>query len=786
MPSKRLIKFLSSIFFIFFIVTLSLYLYLREGATVKSLQILGYQVKELYLKLDKKIILRASYIGKEQNISTTPPPTKRVLPHHTTTTKKRIQANLNSNPNRFQLSNVITVQKYLNQFLQISDIFDYVSLNNINFKGKNYLLSLSNDKIIHFNSDKIEFAGKILKDIDSFVVKYPFFYFKKLKLLSNGEINYSLKNGVVNLSGRYVITDIQGDYKINIDNDNIDFKFNSDEVVTFKNFFNMFRMGVVLKEWLYNRIQAKKYKLIYLKGRAKLIDGKFRPILNSIEAKVKFEDLNVTFHSQLPPIKAKSATATLKNKSIVFEFSKPKYEDRDISGSRATLMNINSREKISLKLNIKYRGSLDKKLVNLLNKYGLDSKITQEKGHSFGIFDIFIPFQKGRNLTFKSDIDLIDGKIKIGDKEEFYLKNSGKIKIKNSEILVKKLSIKKDNLTAKIDAKIDIKNREGDIKLLVKKFLFSIKNSYIEILNKKLSINMSWNRKERIFKIPDMKTTIKLINNGMFIKIDKLSLWKRYIKGDLSLINGGKVKIRTNNMKNYSISTQIYWYSSPFYKKNRQVSNWKIKIKASKNRVVMFDKNRNIFYNSQKNIFIIKNLNIDVEAVKKLVKKIEKVEKKDLGKKRKSFVNRNRKGKRQKRDSRFLTIIGRNSSLIYKKHNLNCREYILQMRRKDKKFVCKIDKYKITAFFDKNGLKRLFTKNIDAKTLYKITKFNEIKKAKYRFDIKRDKKGNFTGKIFIRNGLVEKLKGKTGFGEKGFQIDKGKVVCLNFLKKEIF
>jgi hypothetical protein len=736
---------------------------LRNGVTIESLKLLGYKAERLYLKLDKKIILKLSYLGEANNTTDLP--------------KKPIKSNIERNQTRgiklSKLSNVAVVKNYLNQLLTTTEMFEYVSLKNVNFKGKNYLLSFSNDRVFHFNSNRFEFAGEVLKNMDSFVIEYPFFYFKKFHLFSNGKVNYSLKDGDIKLNGNYLFVDINGSYSITFDQQNemVEFELNSDNTATFKQIFDLFKMGKVLREWLYNRIQARNYKLLYLKGKARLVNGKPKPILDSVEAKVLFEDLNVTFHSKLPAIRAKSATAVLKKKSIFFEFEEPKYRGRDINGSSVSLVDIHKKEKIALNLHIKYRGSLDEKLIEILNQYGINSQVRQVGGYSVGTLDMFIPFQKDKNSTFISKISLKGGKVNFGSDGGSYPIIGGEMEIRGSEIALKKFWIKPDNLVARVDGTIDTKVKKADLNLFVKSFFLPLGESYIKIKNRKLPLKIYWERQKKLFNLPTLKTDIELKKSKIRIKIREISLLKDYIGGVLTLLDGGSVEIKSKDMKNYSISGDIYSHNLPLTKKNRQISRWEVDLKASKSGLFLATSNRNIVYSSKKNLLIIKNLDIDNNRLQRLLKKIKKIEAKSgkiLSKRGKSSRSRAKSKKR-------LTVIGKNSSIKYPPYRLYCREFTLKVGKYQKDFLCKVGKYRLKFLLDDAGLKRVSSRAIDSKTLYKITNFNEVKGARYSFDVKRDRKGNYRGKIFFKHGLIDRLKNQTGFGKNGFEVDKGKI-----------
>lgn len=785
MFSKWFIKFIDALLLLTLFILLSFYVIVKNGLKVDSLELFGYKAQNLTIQLKDKFTLKVSTLSKNsENISK----------------KVKIKTNKDSNSSTPPLlSNVVLVQKYLNRVLELSKFFEYISLESINFKNKNYLALFKENGFLYFGGEKFEFRGNLKKGKGKFLINYQKLYLKKYGLILDGNLSYSTINGDIDLSGRYNFADINGTYKVNIKAKNglVTFKIDSKETKDLKKLLDLFRMNYITKEWLYNRIKAQKYKLIFLEGEAKIFKKQVKPIFSSLKAKAKLQNLSVKFHSKLPLIYAKNAFVYLKNKDLSFEFEEPKYENRSIDGSWVKLENIFNKRKLLLKLHIVYKGVMDKKLIHILNVYKIPISIRQEDGNSTGVLDMNIPLQKGKKLNYSSKIKLNGGYL-IFKKNRYKIKK-GEIFVTGKKIDLKDVEIILKNLNGVVNGNIDLKRKKGDFKVFLKSFFLPLGMGYLSIKNKKIKLKVYWSKKETIVKIPPLKTKIKIKKGGFIIDTQKLSLWKKYAHGFLRLFDGGDIKIIKSKNNTYKIAGDIYWEKCPLCIRKKSIKKWGIGIKITPKNLIFSSKKKSIYFNAKKKLLIIKNLNIDNTLLQEMLKSLKKLEKN----KKILFVKNKTQKKNIKASSKEieLKVLGKNSSIFYPDFTLSCDKYILNLKGNLKKFKCFVGKYKVDVTLDKYGIKKIYTKNIDNKTLYKTFKINPIKNTKYKINIKRTGKDTFKGEIKIDGGVIEKLKNyndlisfvntipsiltfsNPGFSDKGFEINKGEVTFI--LKKKI-
>jgi hypothetical protein len=724
MLSKKLIKFISVTLFLSLLIILSFYIYLKSGISIDSLRFSNYKVENFYLKLNSKLILKASSLEKSnKNI-----PKKAELKYNNTT---GIDGNRTERP---LLPNFAYIKKYLNIFIKLLGIFEYVNLENIDFMGKKYFLSYRDGSTLHLLGDRFEFDGKLSSSSDRFILTYPLFHLKRYGLKLKGDLSYDRFSNL-NIFGNYTVADINGTYKAELKGKFISFELNSAESRTVKRILDFFRMNPITREWLYNRIAAEKYELIYLRGNAKVVDGRVVPIVDSIEAKVILRDLNVTFHSKLPPIRAKRSIVTLRDGEIDFLFEKPKYRGRAIDGSGAKLLNIYQKRKLTLELHIVYKGVMDEVLIGLLRAYNISIPIKQEGGSSSGVVNLSIPLQKGKKVRYSSSIDIDGGEIIFGKKR--YKIEQGKLYIKDNFIELERVVFEWEKRKFIVDGEVDLYHKKSRVTLSIKSLSLPLGVGSLSIRNRKFPLEISWSEKRKIIHIPSMKTKIDIGEIYTEIELNRLSLWRKYIVGLLRLIDGGNIKIGTSNMKDYKIKGTIYWKSSPLCRKNRAVKKWSFRADVMEDGFFLSSRDKSLIYSSKKRSLTIKNLDIDSKLLQSMLKKSESLKSKSKSKSR----SRNSRTSKRKNDSLDkFTIVGKNSRIVHPDFTLNCSGYTLKLIKSRKVFKCKIDDTKIDAVLDRHGLKWIGIKGMSDKTLSSIYNFRGIKNTRYTLKVKREEK----------------------------------------------
>ena len=356
---SKIKKIILSIFIAFLLLLFLGYFFLTHGITLQNLHVSQLSIGSLYLKLDKKIILDAN------NITLAP-------------SKK----------------STFSFDSYLYLINYIPKLFEKISLHNIHRNGAIYNLQYANNHIT-LQSDLLK--GSILlyykdKKLYGIIEKISV---PTYNLHLTGRFTYVDKN--IHLIGTYNAEGIKGPVRIDIANTICSIWLQSKpfENKNLAKLFSHIPINKDIKNWSYKYIVAKKYRLVYLKGRCALD----RPIdINNFTALATAEDATIRFNPKLPSAFAKKIVLLLKNDTLFFKLKKPRYGNKKLDGSSVTIYKVGKRGSY-ITIQIKTKSMFDKEIKRLLRAYNIQAPIVHKKGSIDAKVGITILF-----TNFKTDV----------------------------------------------------------------------------------------------------------------------------------------------------------------------------------------------------------------------------------------------------------------------------------------------------------------------------------------------------------------------------------------------
>ncbi|MFW5619303.1 MAG: DUF3971 domain-containing protein [Campylobacter hyointestinalis] len=162
-----------------------------------------------------------------------------------------------------------------------------------------------------------------------------------------------------------------------------------------------------IKNWIYGYIIAKEYVLYEFGGKINLNNLEYYP--KQMYAKARAKDLVVKFHQNVTPAVAEFVDVTLKNDTLSFALSNPKFKDKSINGSSVNIYNLLTQNS-HLVLNLKTNSLLDYDIHEILKAYEIDFPVSQDSG------------KMDANLTLDINFD------------PFFINSYGEFKVENSNI----------------------------------------------------------------------------------------------------------------------------------------------------------------------------------------------------------------------------------------------------------------------------------------------------------------------------------------------------------------
>ncbi len=753
---------------------MALFIWLKIGIEADSLVFGKYKVEKLYIKLDKKLTLRAQSIDM---------PRSKAKPS-------------------FE-----NIDKTFDMIKNLFNFFEYIELNKITFDN-NQLSIVFADEILYVSSDDYEIAGNIHRKEKKIVAEVSMLYLKKKNIMVVGKLIYDLDTEVLETQGDFKAYSIEGKFKAKKEDEKIGFNISTGLFRDLRTLVPEFGLKKQVNSWIVDRIKADNYKLTNLEGKAYLVDDMLEIDYETLNAVLVLDNLNIEYQKGLEKVLSKKATLMFKDKTLYFDFTKPTYLGRDLKGSKGAIVGLLGKT-TSLKLDLNISTPIDDEVQKILKSYKLDIPVSHKGDNAQLKIKMHIPLDdkypkeeklaadikvalgagilkydnlvlpintaqlrydsaKTGGLTF--DSQLKKGVISIGKTKIPTL--GGKIHYEKEIATLKGIHVKDDWYEGKVSGKINVKKKNAKLTLNAKKITIGRKDKMFFLKNKLLPFTVDYGKKVHV-KVPSLALEIKEKKKGFLIKLAKLKKLKPFLRNIPLEMNGGFLNITSQNNGIYRFKGELRRNACFLYEKNnRCYSTIPIHGKVSKNNLDFYAFSKRVHFNSEKSRIEVKNINIDLAK----------------------FLKAKNRGKKYKKGkSKNFVILGKKSNIRYKKHTLVTDSYDLEVKANGniKAFGSSDgDIVKLSIKGKKFSLKALRVKD---KMLHPLINFKGLKHGRYTIKQSGNQDKVMHGQIIVEGGVLRDFKAynntlafinaipaiatfsNPGFSEKGFKIKEGVV-----------
>lgn len=717
----------------------ALFIWLKVGISADSLVLGKYKVDGLYLKLDKKLTLKADNV---------------VIPKS------------KSKPTFDNIDETFDKIKHLFTF------FDYIDVNNITFSD-NHINVFFADEILYVTSDDYEIAGNIHREAHKLVAEVSMLYIKKDAITIKGELTYDLDRDILATKGDFDAYHIKGAFNADKVDDTITFDVNSSSFTDLRTLMEKFKLKPKVNSWVVDKVQAKNHKILFLKGAGKIVDNNFKMDFEALKGQVLFEDVTIKFKEQLAPVLADSFVLEYRDKGLFFDLKNPTYKKRNLAGSTIALTDLLGDKPTVLKLDLKIVTKLDKEAQKILKAYKLNMPI-QQKGVPAKLHVQLDEYLKDKNkkATVNVAVDLGKGNLYIGKTKLPVIK--GKATYDKGYVTLKDVHLKEDWYEGKVKGKIDLKGKKADLKLDVKQISIGDKEKFLVLKNKQLPLALDYSKNTRI-DLPSLGLKIVNRKKDKLIQINDLKKIKPYLKNIDIKVDGGKLDIIQKSANTYTFKGELRRSACFFYEKNGACHTRVPCSGTIKNgQIDFYAFGKRLYYNSKKSRVKVSNLNIDL---KKLLTTYQKASK-----------SKPKKGKNRVKP---LVIIGKNSKIRYDTHTLVTDSYDIEIKPNGNiKAFAALDG-DVVKFSKKGNNFSVKALRVKDKMLHPLIEFDGLKEGRYTLKKSGNPDKVMKGQIIIEGGVMRDFKAynntlafinavpalatlsKPGFSEKGFKIVEG-------------
>jgi hypothetical protein len=729
-----------SLFILFFGATL----WLIYGVSLDRVEVGGYKVEKLYLKLDKKLTLRADRV---------------ILP------KRKAKPSFSR------------IDKTFDNIRYMLALFEEISLFRVDFNNNRFALFYADD-ILYIRSKDYEIAGNLDRNGSVLTARIPMLFVKKYELYLQGDLHYDYVTGALETEGSYEIDAIKGSFRAVKKDGNVRFALNSEETEQIKKTVRRFALPSAIESWIVDKIDAKRYKIDYCQGAFEvdkngIVDFK----LDKLKAQVRAEGVRIRFHNAVNPATAERLYVRYQDHSLLFIPENASYMKRPLKGTTVSIKHLGDAKPATLYLDLHVRTDIEKEVHDILSAYGLHIPIRHNGKNNRIRLKLRIPLQQ-RQRGIKAELfATLDSGMLFIAQARFPVCKGGKIHYDKNGITIKRLCIQDWWYEGILDGDVDLGARRARLQLHLKRLaLGSKKVPFLVLKEKNVPVIIRF-KNDITIDIPKLAFHLKKHKEKLDVTLNDVSLLRPYIRNPLFIAKSGRVRFSSSDMIRFNFRGEIEKDHCIFYGKNG-VCYVRIPLEGyynGKTESLYFSAFGGRFtFDNKKALVRVRKLNIDLKRLLELIQ--------DTAKKKKATLVRN-----------HLVIEGSRSQIRYGRYRLVTDTYDIEIfPNGDIKAYGSLDG-DVVKFTRKKGKFHVRAHRIKDTMLHPLINFTGLKGGRYSITLDGDPDKTMQGRIIVEGGVLSDFKAynntlafintvpalatlqRPGFSKKGFEIEAGVV-----------
>ncbi|NDJ26446.1 hypothetical protein DMB95_00530 [Campylobacter sp. MIT 12-8780] len=735
MKIKKIWWYLAVVLIIFAI----LFVILKIGFSISTLQTHVFSANELYIKLDKKLIIKA------KNLS--------IFDLEDSNSSLAVST---------QIVDAVQKIEYLYIFFQELDI------QNLSFGGQNARFLFKGDEFF-LNNDEFSLnlalnrTGKEIKaDIKELL-------FKDYNASADGQILINAAQDSYDFIGILRSQNLNFDFNVTYAKDklNLDLKdINASNMAfLFRTAGKHLSLNKELNEWFSQKLIADLYSISYLKASMDL-GKKFS--IKELEGAGEVKNLKVKLGKNVESILIPKLKLNLNKKRLDLNFDQASFAKQDLSQSKIYVYEPASATKSGIYIQIKSNElMLDQKLLNILNLYSIKLPLKQLSGKLNTDFIINIPFAKSEKISFKANFDLENTQLDMAN----FLVQKGNISLENTILKLNEFVVKNDFLQADVNASFDLDAKKAHFNTEISRLYFK---DLLDIKNAQENLELDYSQ-DILLKAQNFNVDMNL-TQGLELSASTLSRFKENsaLMQKLGIENVKNFDLKTADFVNFQIKLKGTNFKNDLQKSDGlsyENDDFFISKDAKTTHIKSASENLDISLNEDVIKAKIKNLHYILKDTQK-INDVNFSSKLELEALNSGIIlqSANNSGKKLSFDELHFDMDKQKMSLKAKRN-----EAIYELNKDEKQLVGKINK-------------------VNDKTLNEFFGSNIVEKGNFELHIKGSGFERFNGEIIMNDTYFKELKfhnqlisfidtipslllfKSPTFNEKGLSIQKGAVL----------
>ncbi len=722
---------------------LAFFMWLMAGIKLDTVKVADYHVEGLYIKLDKKLIVKADHV---------------IIPQR------------KANPSFSSVHDTFERIKYLLTF------FESIVVKNITFNNNTMSIRFKDD-FLGLSSKDYEIIGTARREGKMLKATIPLLFLKKHNVTMSGKLSYDLHEKILSTEGFFRLYDALGRFHASKKGKKIDFGLESDSFSDLESIIDMFDLEESVRSWVVEKVKADHYTLRSLTGKGTLENGIFKMDFDALNGEILFSDTQIHFKEELPPVLAPSFILTYHNGGLYFDLKDPAYEGISLRGSKVSILNLLDAD-TNLKLEIRSDNRFDSTMQHLLKAYDIVLPVDQQSGKANVLFLADLALKQSDqdffvNVDFnKSDVFL--GKVKLPIQK-------GNVQYHKGLITFKNIDLKDTSYEGRLNGTLDLQKKKSDFIFDAKRItLGDEKETFFIVNNETVPFTLNYANNIQI-KIP--KLSMKLTNdaNETSIQLSDLNKIKTYLPDPGPIDNGGKATIRTKDFETYTFKGMLKRESCFLYEKNDECkTRVPFEGTVTSKGLDFYAFEKRFYYNRANARIKLTDLNFDLEKflmVQAQKEKSKKTKKRDEAK--------------EDKEAKSLIILGENSHLRYGEYSLVSDSYDVEVKPNGDIKAIGSSSGDIIKFSKEKNIFSIEALRIQDKALHPLIDFKGLQNGRYTLKFSGDPEETMKGEIIVEGGVMKDFKAynntlafintipalailqNPGYSDQGFTIEKG-------------
>ncbi len=674
----------------------ALFVWAAAGIKIDSLKLFDYHVDGLYIKLDKKLILKAKIIRIPQR---------------------------KANPSFDNVDKTFQNIKYLLTF------FQDIELDEIDFRN-NTLEIIFRDNILQLGTNDYLVRGNIEQDDDTLKGEIPILYLKKQDIALKGTFSYDLQNDVLNTKGKVIFHETIGEFTANKTGKDVDFSFKSKSFSDLRSILSKFGLPSNIESWIVDKVTAKSYKLLSFKGKGKIENSELHIDIESLKGKALLSGVDIYFKEGVDAVHAKRVILNYYDRGLYFDLYQPVYKEKHLDGSTVAITGLGQHD-AALALMLKSDTTLDTDIKALLQKYDIHIPLRQEKGRLQANVAIDIGL-KEKHTDIRVWVDVNESDIYLGETKLHVL--GGRLGYEDNIIRIEKIRVSEPDYVGVLDGTINIKKKEGKCIFDAKKLQVKAEKKVVWLL-KNVSLPFAFEYKRDLkFKVPKLAIEMYKKDEESVFTFKDLNTIKSYLVDKKIVDRGGNFEVRTKDFKHYTFKGLLKHSSCFFYEKEKSCkSSIPVHGDITSTNLNFYALGKKIHYNQAKARIDIENLNIDL----------------------KKFLDNTQK---KRKTGKKLIITGKNSNLRYENYTLLTDSYDVTVDKKGNIKAIGSSAGDIIKFSKIGANVAIQALRMKDAVLHPLINFHGLQGGRYSLKLGGDPKRTMKGQILIEGGVMKGFK----------------------------